>query len=109
MSSIKTFLGMLEEGTDNVLLRYSLGNAYYQDKQFNDAILHLLKATEQDPLYSAAWKALGRCYFDLEDYRKAAEVYERGIKVAADKGDRQAEKEMTVFLRRSRKKIDFKS
>lgn len=107
MSSINTFLGMLEKGTDNAMLRYSLGNAYHHDKQYNEAIRHLLKATEQDPAYSAAWKTLGRCYFDSEQYQKAAEVYERGIKVAADKGDKQAEKEMTVFLRRSRKKIDL--
>jgi len=105
MSMIDTFLGLLEKGPDTALLRYSLGNAYYSEKRYKDAIEHLDKAVTQDEGYSAAWKLLGRCYLEEGDTAQAVSVYERGIEIAAEKGDLQAEKEMTVFLKRARKKL----
>ena len=59
-------------------------------------------AVTRDPLYSAAWKALGRV---LGESAEAMEAYRKGIEAAGLKGDRQAEKEMTVFLRRLEKKL----
>ncbi|MEM7257633.1 MAG: tetratricopeptide repeat protein [Pseudomonadota bacterium] len=102
---IATFLGMLEKGNDNALLRYSLGNAYFADKQFQPAVEHLQHAVQHDPNYSAAWKLLGRCHFELQQYEQALAVYEKGLRVAAEQGDKQAEKEMTVFQRRSTKAL----
>ena len=60
---------------------YLLGNVYYKNKQFKEAIESLLKATElnsndADNLY---W--LGNSYIDLKDYNKAAESYEKGIEI----------------------------
>lgn len=106
MSMIETFQTLLDKGPDNALLRYSLANAYYSDKQYQPAIEHLAMAVVQDEGYSAAWKMLGRCHFEVGNYQNAVEVYQRGIETAAGKGDVQAEKEMTVFLRRAKKKID---
>ena len=94
---------MLEKGQDNALLRYSLGSAYFADNQFEPAAVHLSSAVEQDEGYSAAWKILGRCYIENGDYPQAITTLERGITVAVEKGDKQAEKEMTVFLRRAKK------
>lgn len=103
---IAKLLGMLESGDDSALLRYSIGNAYFADKKFAEAIVHFEMAVEQDPGYSAAWKLLGRCYYELQDFANAVRVYEQGIAVAAEKGDKQAEKEMTVFKRRAVTAID---
>lgn len=106
MSMIETFQALLEKGPDNALLRYSLANAYYSDKQYQAAIEHLAQAVIQDEGYSAAWKMLGRCHFEVADFQSAVEVYKQGIETAAGKGDVQAEKEMAVFLRRAQKKLD---
>lgn len=103
MSKIDTFKAMLEKGQDNALLRYSLGSAYFSDKQFESATEHLASAVQQDEGYSAAWKMLGRSYVEAGDYLQAITTLERGIDVAVEKGDKQAEKEMTVFLRRAKK------
>lgn len=105
MSKIDTFKAMLEKGQDNALLRYSLGSAYFADKQFQAAAEHLDSAVQQDEGYSAAWKLLGRSYMESGDYSSAIAALERGIAVALDKGDKQAEKEMTVFLRRAKKNV----
>jgi len=63
-------------------------------------------ATELDSNYSAAWKLLGRCYVEAGDIEKAVMTYEKGIVIAGENGDKQAAKEMNVFLKRARKKLD---
>ena len=55
---------------------------------------------QRDPDYSAAWKLLGKALAESDEPAQALEAWTRGIEVARRKGDRQAEKEMTVFARR---------
>jgi cytochrome c-type biogenesis protein CcmH/NrfG len=57
-----------------------------------------------DPNYSAAWKLLGKACLAANDAVGAAEAWRQGIAVAQKRGDKQAEKEMTVFLRRIERK-----
>ena len=109
MATLETFEKMLEKGPDNALLRYSLANACISADRHSDAIEHLCKAVEHDNQYSAAWKLLGRCYFDTEDYRNAVSAYESGIAVADSNGDLQAGKEMRVFLKRAKRKLEDKN
>ena len=56
-----------------------------------------------DPLYSAAWKLLAASYAAQGRRTDAEAAYTRGIEVAEQRGDKQAAREMTVFLRRLRK------
>lgn len=106
MSNIEKFESMLAAGRDSALLRYSLGTAYASRGDHGQAAVHLRHAVGQDPGYSAAWKLLGRVMTELGDTAGAIDAYERGIEAAAGRGDRQAEKEMQVFLRRLRKSVD---
>ena len=85
---------------DGALLRYSLGSEYLKAGDIERGIEHLREAVRRDPQYSAAWKVLGRALADAGRADEAREVYARGIEAARAKGDRQAEKEMTVFARR---------
>lgn len=105
MASAETFEKMLERGPDSALLRYSLANAYVSESRESDAIEHLSKALELDDQYSAAWKLLGRCYFESGDYPGSVKTYEAGIKVAESNGDKQAVKEMQVYLKRAKRKL----
>lgn len=91
---------MLAEGTDNAMLRYTLGKAYFDRGDFSVAVGHLRHAVAQDAAYSAAWKWLGRTLTECGDDEQARQAFEAGIAAAAKKGDKQAEKEMRVFLRR---------
>jgi predicted Zn-dependent protease len=85
---------------DGALLRYSLGNEYLKAGNVGLGIEHLREALRRDPQYSAAWKSLGRALAEANRVDEAREAYARGIEAARARGDRQAEKEMTVFARR---------
>lgn len=97
------FLKMLERGQDSALLRFGLGNEYLLQGDADNAVIHLRQATQLDPGYSAAWKQLGKALTAAGDRLAAIAAYEAGIAAASSKGDRQAAKEMTVFLKRLQK------
>jgi len=94
---------MLERGQDSPLLRYALGQECLKDNDLVAAIDHLRQAVDQNPRYSAAWKALGEAHARAGSVERAADVYERGIAAAREAGDFQAAKEMEVFLKRLHK------
>lgn len=100
MPSIADFEKMLAAGRDNALLWFSLGNEYLKAGQPMDAATHLRRAVEQDPKYSAAWKLLGRALAEAGAWDEALAAYRAGIAVAEARGDKQAAKEMAVFMRR---------
>ena len=85
---------------DGALLRFSLGNALLGEGQATEAVGELRQALVFDPAYSAAWKLLGKACLSMDDRAAAAEAWRQGIAAASQRGDKQAEKEMTVFLRR---------
>jgi Tfp pilus assembly protein PilF len=88
---------------DGALLRYSLGLEYAKAGNAARAIEHLREAVERDPMYSAAWKVLGKLLAEENRKEEALLAYRRGIAAAEKKGDKQALKEMTVFARRLEK------
>lgn len=100
MSMIERFEQMLAQGQDNALLRFTLGDAYLKDERPAEAVEHLRRAVEHDRQYSAAWKLLGRALAQAGDAPGAMQAYREGIAVAEARGDKQASKEMQVFLRR---------
>ncbi|GLQ88222.1 tetratricopeptide repeat protein [Dyella flagellata] len=85
---------------DGALLRFSLGNALLGAGDHAAAIEEFRRAVSFDPNYSAAWKLLGKACLAVHDEAGAAEAWRQGIAVAQQRGDKQAEKEMSVFLRR---------
>ncbi len=90
---------------DGALLRYSLGGEYLRAGDAGRAATHLREAVTRDPGYSAAWKLLGRALADAGRDAEALAAWRQGIEVARGKGDKQAQKEMTVFARRIEKKL----
>ena len=99
ISALEKLLGTPRDGA---LLRYSLGLEYGKAGRHAESVAQLREAVQRDPLYSAAWKALAKA---LGDSAEALEAYRFGIEAARKKGDKQAEKEMTVFARRLEKKL----
>lgn len=85
---------------DGALLRFSLANALAGQGDDAAAAQACRDALAFDANYSAAWKLLGKTLAAAGDTAGAIDAYERGIAVAAARGDRQAQKEMDVFLRR---------
>lgn len=85
---------------DGALLRMSIANALLAQSDPAAAIDELREALRFDAGYSAAWKLLGKTLAAVGDTAAAADAYRSGIDAAIERGDKQAEKEMTVFLRR---------
>jgi Tfp pilus assembly protein PilF len=99
MTMIERFEALLAAGTDSALLRFGLGSEYLKAADRKRAAMHLREAIAFDPGYSAAWKLLGKA-LEGEDRAAAAVAYRRGIAAAESKGDKQAAREMQVFLKR---------
>jgi Tfp pilus assembly protein PilF len=91
---------LLATGKDNALLRFTLGNEYLIGGDAQTACIHLERALQHDPHYSAAWKLYGKALTASGRMDDALAAYRRGIEVAESKGDKQAAKEMQVFARR---------
>jgi Tfp pilus assembly protein PilF len=102
ISQLEKLLGTPRDGA---LLRYSLGLEYAKAGNHARAIEYLREAVARDPMYSAAWKMLGKSLTELQQNEEALAAYRQGIEAAMKKGDRQAEKEMTVFARRLEKAL----
>lgn len=97
---IQALLKMLEGGRDSAMLRLSLANALQLQGDLAAAREHLRSAVEQDPQYSAAWKALGKVELESGKPEAARQAWQSGIDAALQRGDKQAQKEMQVFLKR---------
>ena len=100
---LERFEALLASGKDSPLLRFSLGMQYLRTGDASRAVEHLRSAVTQDAGYSAAWKLLGKALAEASRPLEAVDAYRAGIAAAEKKGDKQAAKEMTVFLRRLEK------
>lgn len=98
--TIEKFEAMLTRGMENPMLRLTLGNAYWKAGELERAAEHLKSAVQQKSDYSVAWKVLGRVYSDADQYQQALDAFDKGLSSAAENGDKQNEKEITVFRKR---------
>jgi len=97
---IEALEARLEMDEDSPILRFGLGSAYFQGKEYAKAILHLETCLILDPGYSAAYKILGRALAMTGETEKARTVFETGLQIASAKGDKQVEREITTFLKK---------
>ena len=100
--NIDALLRLVGTPRDNAMLRLTLARLLAADDRLAEAESHLLAALEMEGDYTAAWKELGRIRKQNDDLPGADEAWQQGIEAARENGDKQAEKEMTVFLKRIR-------
>lgn len=98
--NIEKLEAMLAKGQDSSLLRIGLAQAYLDAGQAQQAITHLLRCLALESDYTAAWKLLGKARLAADDVQGARRDWRHGLDVSRRRGDRQAEKEIDVFLRR---------
>jgi len=94
---------LLAKGNDAAALRFALATRYLATGDSAAAVRHALACVGLDANYSAGWKVLGQAQAAAGDSAAAAASYRRGIGVADARGDKQAAKEMQVFLKRLEK------
>lgn len=91
---------MLAKGMDNALLRFGLGKGYLDAGDLPRAVEHFQRCVQFDTQYSAAWKLLGQALYKQGFNDEARAAWTHGLQATKEKGDKQAEKEITVFLNR---------
>ncbi len=94
------FQQLLELDPTDTVVRFGLGELYFEGKDYARAAEQFAEIIRLDPQYSAAYRYLGQSYAALGRRGEAVETFERGIAVAEARGDLQTVKEMRVFLRR---------
>ena len=97
---VDRLLAMIGTDRDSAMLRLTISRLLAAREEVEQATAHLEAATAMDPGYTAAWKELGKLRLQRGDEPGAAAAWRRGIEQARERGDKQAEKEMSVFLRR---------
>ncbi len=97
---IESLTKMVGTPRDSAMLRLMLAKLLAADDALGKAELHLERAVDMNPAYAAAWKELGRIRNLAGKVDAAAEAWRIGIQTARENGDKQAEKEMSVFLKR---------
>ncbi len=91
---------LIDQGRDGYEARLAAGQARLKSGDLDKAIEHLEKATAFKPDQTMAWQELGRARNESGDTGGAREAWQRGLEAARDNGDKQAEKVMTVWLKR---------
>lgn len=104
-SPLANLLKLVGTARDGALLRFSLGNEYLKAGELEQAVLQFQAAVERDPGYSAAWKLLGKSLSALGRTEEALQAWRSGITAAETRGDKQAGKEMAVFVKRLEKQL----
>ena len=89
---------VLEIDAEDTLANYGLGTIHLDREEFDLAVQCLEKVIEQDPKYSVAYLALGKAYLGLSLKDQARDIWDRGIKVAASKGDLMPANQMQSLL-----------
>ncbi len=98
MSITENLEKMLAAGRDDAMLRFGLGSAYFNNKEFDNAVPHLQACIAHDAGYSAAYKLLGKALYKIGKNEEAKKVFQAGLPIAANKGDKQTEREILAFL-----------
>src|SRR5262245_15769210 len=71
--------------------RFTLGEAYFDKKQFNEAIIEYRNALQKQPTHAQARLKLARAYVALDDYGNAYREYLRAADLLPDNLEAQVE------------------
>jgi folate-binding protein YgfZ len=94
------FKQVLEIDAEDTLANYGIGSIAVEKGEWAIAQSHLEKVISVDPKYSVAYLALGKAYQGLGKKVEAREIFSKGIKVAASKGDLMPANQMQFELDR---------
>lgn len=81
-------------------LALALAQLCLREKDPETALRFAKQALQVDSRYSAALLAAGQAARDLGDQTAAKAWFEQGRSVAAERGDKQIERQIIVFLKR---------
>lgn len=87
------------------MIRCSLARWAIRQGDLDAAQEHLVRAVQLAPEHMMSWKLLGTTLIDKSRTAEAIDAWTRALSLAKKNGDKQAEREISVFLRRANKVI----
>lgn len=102
---LENLLKLCDTPRDGAMLRFGIANEYAKNADWPQAVQFTRDALAKQPDFTAAWKLLGKALAANKQLDEALKAYREGIAVAQARGDIQAVKEMTVFVRRIEKQL----
>jgi tetratricopeptide (TPR) repeat protein len=85
IETLDKFRGENKSGSDHYLIDFSLGNAWLYMNNPSKAVSFYESAIFKNKDFSAAWLNLARCRYDLSQFGKAAEAFEKGYETSSPK------------------------
>ena len=82
MDRLTYFKELLSKAPDNPMVHYSLAQEYYKVRDYENAVRHVEEYLRLQEDEGAVYRLLAKCYEELEEFNKAIEVLEEGIKQA---------------------------
>ena len=73
---------LLNEDPDNELIRFSLGKALLEEKNWKRAAVEFERLVALDPEYALAWAFLARSRLQSGDLKGAREACDKGMPIA---------------------------
>ena len=98
-TKIQQFKQMAEADPDNDLGHFSLGKAYFDDGQFEQAVAPLTRVLELRPTTSKAYQLLGDSLGKTNNKDRAIETLTKGVAVADEQGDHMPLNAMVQLLK----------
>ncbi len=95
---IEQFKHMAEADPTNELGHFSLGKAYLEANQFDNAVSALSRALAINPKFSKAYQCVGQAHDSNGKREKAIEILAKGISIADAQGDRMPRDAMIKML-----------
>ncbi len=96
---IERFKKVIAYDPKDVLGYYSLGDAYFENAMYQEAVDIFTQGLAVDPHHTSSYLGLGQSHQALGENEKASEVFKKGIKVAEERGDMMPQKKMEARLR----------
>lgn len=98
-TKIQQFKQMTEADPENDLGHFSLGKAYFDNGQFEEAIAPLSRVLELRPTTSKAYQLLGDSLGKTNNKDRAIEILTKGVAVADEQGDNMPLNAMVQLLK----------
>ncbi|MEZ5026577.1 MAG: tetratricopeptide repeat protein [Chitinophagales bacterium] len=84
---IEHFEHVIKENPKDTFALFALSKEYEKNKQFNEAIQYLEKLLLIDDKYIGTYYHLAKLYEQINDVKKALNIYDSGILLAQDLND----------------------
>jgi len=85
IETLDVFRAKGKNGSDHYLIDFSLGNAWLHLNNPTRAASFYESTIIKNKDFSAAWLNLARCRYDLSQFKKAAEAFEKGYETSSSK------------------------